>query len=59
MLAQAPHIGFLMDLPSRSALEDGNELRANYAIRAMSYRSHRRVYLKNSYDQIQAVITDG
>jgi len=27
MLVQAPCIGFLMDFPSRSALEDGSELR--------------------------------
>ena len=31
-LAQAPRIGYLMDLPSRSALEGGNELRMDYAI---------------------------
>jgi len=32
MLAQAPCIGYLADLPSRSALEGGNELRMDYAI---------------------------
>jgi len=52
MLAQAPRIGFLMDLPSKNALEDENELRAEYATRVTSCRSRRRAYLKKSYDQI-------
>jgi len=46
MLAQAPRIGFLMDFPSRSALEGRNKLRADYATRAASCRSHRRAYIK-------------
>jgi len=59
MLTQAPRIGFLMDLPSRSALKDGNKLRADRATQVTSCHSCRRGYLKKGYDQIGAVITDG
>jgi len=59
ILAQVPCIGFSMDFPSRSALEDGSKLRQVNAILAMSYCSHRQSYLKKSYDQIQTIIADG
>jgi len=39
MLAQAPRIGFLMDFPSKSALEDGDELRQVNVTQATSYLS--------------------
>jgi len=39
-LAQVPCIGFSMDFPSRSALEDGSELRRVNVILATSYGSH-------------------
>jgi len=58
-LAQVPCIGFSIDFPSRSALEDGSGLRQVNAILAMSYYSHWRSYLKKSYDQIRAIIADG
>jgi len=58
-LAQVPCIRFSMDFPSRSALEDGSELRRVNAILAMSYGSRRQFYLKKSYDQILAIIADG
>jgi len=54
-----PCIRFSMDFPSRSALEDGSELRRVNAILAMSYGSRRQFYLKKSYDQILAIIADG
>jgi len=58
-LPRRPRIGFLTDLPSRSVLEDGSELRENYVSQATSYCGRQRDYLKNSYDQIEAIITDG
>jgi len=58
-LAQVPCIGFSMDFPSRSALEDGSKLRRVNVIQAMSYCSCRWSYLKKSYNQIQAIIVDG
>jgi len=39
MLAQAPHIRFLMGFPSRSAFEDRGELQRPSATRMMSYLS--------------------
>jgi len=58
-LAQVPCIGFSTDFPSRSALEDGSELRRVNAILATSYYSRRWSYLEKSYDQIWAIIADG
>jgi len=58
-LAQVPCIGFSTDFPSRSALEDGSELRRVNAILVTSYCSRRQFYLKKSYNQIQAIIADG
>jgi len=58
-LAQVPCIGFSMDFPSRSALEDGSELRRVNTILVTSYGSRRWSYLKKSYNQIWAIITDG
>jgi len=59
MLAQVPHIGLSMVPPSRNALEDGSELSRITATRVTLYRSRQQSYLKKSYDQIQAIITDG
>ena len=58
MLAQVPRIGYLTDLPSRSALEGRKELRTDYVVRTMLCHSRQRPYLNNGYDQMQAIITD-
>jgi len=57
-LAQVPCIGFSMDFSSKSALENGSELRRVNAIWVTSYCSCRQSYLKKSYNQIQAIIAD-
>jgi len=44
MLAQVPRIGFPTDFPSRSALEDGSELRWVNATRATLYLSSWQCY---------------
>jgi len=46
MLAQVPHIRFLMDFSSRSALKDRSELRWPSTTRAMSYLSSWQYYLQ-------------
>jgi len=46
MLVQAPHIGFTIDFPSRSALEDGSRLRWPSATRAMLYLSSWQGYFQ-------------
>jgi len=58
-LAQVLCIRFSTDFPSRSALEDGSELRRVNTILATSYCSRWQSYLKKSYDQIWAIIADG
>ena len=55
MLAQAPRIGYLTDLPSRSALEGGNELRTDYAV--MLYKCLGKIsdilHLNNENNQLE------
>ena len=52
MPAQVPCIRFLMDFPSRSALEDGSDLRWVNATQVTSYLSSQQRYSQKSYDQI-------
>jgi len=59
MLAQAPHIGFPMDFPSRSALEDGSELRwvnmtEQYHTSVTSSAIHRRVTIRSKPSSLMA-----
>jgi len=44
MLAQAPRIGFLVDFPSRSALEDRGELRWANITQATLYLGGQQHY---------------
>ena len=59
MLAQALCIRFLIDFSSKSALESRGKLQRPSITKVILYLSGRWHYLQKSYNQIQAIITNG